>query len=64
VELWASVAVVFAVFATEVEVIADNTFVRDVVFDTFEEELIGVQVYPVGQFTTIGVQVYPVGQAT
>jgi hypothetical protein len=56
--------VVFAVFAVEAGVIPDNAFRRDAVFEAFEEELMGVQVYPVGQLWTIGVQVYPVGQAT
>jgi hypothetical protein len=45
-------------------VAAVNTLVRDAVFDMFEEELIGVQVYPVGQFGTIRVQVNPDGQLT
>jgi hypothetical protein len=49
---------------TGVVLIADNAFVRDAVFDAFEEALLAIHLYPVGQFTIIGVQVYPVGQAT
>jgi hypothetical protein len=43
---------------------ASNLVTRFGVFDVFEEELIGVQVYPVGQFTGIRVQVNPDGQTT
>jgi hypothetical protein len=50
-------------FTVEAEVRADNTLMRDAVFEVFEEAL-GVHIYPAGQFATIGVQISPVGQAT